>query len=159
MLGGVQRRPVHDGDFPDPFVLVAGDRYFAYGTQTKGLNLQVMESADLSGWEHRGDVLPGLPGWAAPGRTWAPSVLRRPGSYVLYYTVHFAETGRQAVSVATAQGPAGPFVDRSTGRSAAGRPHRPHICRPLLVAHRHRGPSNRPFTHSNACPGSVLRGF
>lgn len=115
MLGGVQRRPVHDGDFPDPFVLVAGDRYFAYGTQTNGLNLQVMESADLSGWEHRGEALPDLPGWAAPGRTWAPSVLRRDGSYVLYYTVHFAETGRQAVSVATAQSPAGPFIDRSSG--------------------------------------------
>jgi beta-xylosidase len=116
MLGAVPRRPVHDGDFPDPFVLVAGERYFAYGTQTGALNLQVMESADLTRWEHRGDPLPELPGWAAAGLTWAPSVLGRDdGTFVLHYSVHVAGAGRQAISVATATDPAGPFVDRSTG--------------------------------------------
>ena len=115
MLGAVPRRPVHDGDFPDPFVLVAGDRYFAYGTQAGDVNLQVMESADLRRWDHRGDALPELPGWAARGMTWAPSVLRRGGAYVLYYTVRFEAAGRQSISVAMATDPAGPFVDRSTG--------------------------------------------
>jgi beta-xylosidase len=115
MLGAVRRRPVHDGDFPDPFVLVVGDRYFAYGTQTGDVNLQVMESADLRRWDHRGEALPELPGWAARGQTWAPSVLRRGGVYVLFYTVRFEAAGRQSISVATAPDPAGPFVDRSTG--------------------------------------------
>jgi beta-xylosidase len=113
MLGAVQRPPVHDGDFPDPFVLVGGDRYFAYGTQTGDLNLQVMESPDLRRWDHRGEALPELPAWAAPGQTWAPSVLRRGGVYVLFYTVRFEAAGRQSISVATAADPAGPFVDRS----------------------------------------------
>ena len=67
--------PVYEGDFPDPFVLVAGDRYFAYGTQTGDINVQVMESADLDKWEHRGDALPELPSWAARGHTWSPAVL------------------------------------------------------------------------------------
>ena len=116
MLGAVPRRPVHDGDFPDPFVLVAGGRYFAYGTQTGDLNLQVMESADLARWEHRRDPLPELPGWAAPGLTWAPSVLARDdGTFVLYYTVRVRDAGRQGISVATAADPGGPFVDRSSG--------------------------------------------
>ena len=112
-----QRRPaspVYDGDFPDPFVLVVGDRYFAYGTQTGDMNLQVMESADLVGWQHRGDPLPELPPWAARGNTWAPSVLERSGSYVMYYVVRYEAAGRQAISVATASNPAGPFEDRSS---------------------------------------------
>jgi beta-xylosidase len=112
-----QRRPaspVYDGDFPDPFVLVVGDRSFAYGTQTGDMNLQVMVSADLVGWQHRGDALPELPPWAASGNTWAPAVLERNGSYVMYYVVRYAAAGRQAISVATASDPAGPFEDRSS---------------------------------------------
>lgn len=111
-----QRRPaspVYDGDFPDPFVLVVGDRSFAYGTQTGDLNLQVMESASLTGWRHRGEALPELPSWAGSGHTWAPAVVERDGSYVLYYAVRYEAAGRQAISVATAPDPAGPFVDRS----------------------------------------------
>lgn len=109
-------RPVYDGDFPDPFVLAApGGRYLAYGTQTGDVNVQVMESADLARWEHRGDALPELPGWAVRGWTWSPSVLQRPDNYVLYYVVRFEAAGRQAISVATASDPAGPFVDRSEG--------------------------------------------
>jgi beta-xylosidase len=116
MLGAVPPQPVHEGDFPDPFVLAAGGRYYAYGTQTGGMNLQVMASADLARWEHRGDPLPELPGWAAPGLTWAPAVLARDdGTFVLYYTVHVRGAGRQAISVATAGEPGGPFVDRSSG--------------------------------------------
>jgi beta-xylosidase len=105
--------PVYDGDFPDPFVVVAGERYFAYGTQTGDLNLQVMESADLAGWRHHGDALPDLPSWASRGNTWAPAVLRRDHTYVMYYVVRFEAAGRQAISVATSSEPAGPFVDTS----------------------------------------------
>ena len=111
---GRSASPVYDGDFPDPFVLVAGERSFVYGTQTGDLNVQVMESADLERWEHRGEAVPELPEWASRGNTWSPSVLRRRGGYVLYYVVRYSAAGRQAISVATAADPAGPFVDRST---------------------------------------------
>src|SRR5205085_3486370 len=63
MLRAVPSAPVHAGDFPDPFVLVAGERYWAYGTQTGDCNVQVMESGDLRRWVPRGDALPELPGW------------------------------------------------------------------------------------------------
>jgi beta-xylosidase len=117
MLRPVPFPPVHDGDFPDPFVLVAGERYFAYGTQTGDLNVQVMVSADLGRWEHLGDALPELPAWAERGRTWAPAAVLRPetAGVVLYYAVRHREAGRQAISVATAADPAGPFVDASDG--------------------------------------------
>ena len=61
----------------------------------------------------RGDALPELPSWAGWGHTWAPSVLRRDDTFVMYYTVRYEASGRQAISVATASDPAGPFVDRS----------------------------------------------
>lgn len=103
-------------DFADPFVLPAGERYFAYATNARGCNVQVMESQDLRHWEHRGDALPELPRWAAPGRTWAPVVLARAGgSYVLYYTVAEPTADRQAIGAAVAHHPAGPFVDGSAG--------------------------------------------
>jgi beta-xylosidase len=105
--------PVFDGDFPDPFLLLSGDRYFAYGTQTGDLNVQVMESADLERWKHRGEALPDLPAWAERGRTWSPAVLGRDDGLVLYYAVRHRGAGRQCISVATASHPAGPFVDRS----------------------------------------------
>jgi beta-xylosidase len=104
---------VFSGDFPDPFVLVTGDGCCAYGTQTGDLNVQVMESADLLKWEHRGDALPELPEWAGWGRTWSPAALRAEGRVVLYYAVRHEAAGRQCISVATAADPTGPFVDRS----------------------------------------------
>ena len=127
--------PVYGEDFPDPFLLVVGDargagghprnRYFAYGTQTGDINVQVMESADLAGWEHRGDALPELPPWAVRGRTWSPAALLRGDTRgqggvpradcVLYYAVRLEAAGRQCISVATAADPAGPFADRSEG--------------------------------------------
>jgi beta-xylosidase len=115
MLRAVLSSPVHRGDFPDPFVLLSGSRYYAYGTQTGDLNVQVMESPDLERWEHRGEALPELPGWAGTGRTWSPAGLGRDGGVVLYYAVRHEAAGRQAISVATAGDPAGPFVDRSAG--------------------------------------------
>lgn len=107
--------PVHPGDFADPFVLRAGSEYFAYATQVKSTNVQVMSSGDLETWVHLGDALPELPAWAAPGFTWSPAVLARGERFVLYYTVREPESGRQAISVATSDRPAGPFVDTGSG--------------------------------------------
>jgi beta-xylosidase len=106
--------PVYSGDFPDPFVMRVGDRYFAYATNAGGANVQVMTSSDLVGWEHLGDALPRLPGWANAGFTWSPSVLPRPSGYVLYYTARHRASDRQAISVATGARPDGPFEDSSS---------------------------------------------
>jgi beta-xylosidase len=107
--------PAHPGDFADPFVLHVEGTYYAYATQAGGHDVQVMRSTDLTTWEHLGDALGGLPPWAGSGRTWAPVVLRRGDGYVLYYVVREPQSDRQAISVARAARPEGPFVDASAG--------------------------------------------
>lgn len=120
MLGGpptgsaVGGPPVHAGDFADPFVLRAGGRYLAYATQAGPVNVQCLTSTDLVEWRPLGDVLPELPSWAAPGRTWSPVVLDREDRFLLYYAVREPRADRQAISVAAAARPEGPFVDTST---------------------------------------------
>ena len=89
------------------------DGYAAYATQAGDVKVQVMTSPDLVTWRHQGDALPELPPWAAPGRTWSPSVLERGGRYVLYYAVRHASSDLQSISVATGPSPQGPFVDTS----------------------------------------------
>lgn len=113
MLRAVRCAPVHDGDFPDPFVVIVGGRHYAYGTQSGDCNVQVMASDDLRHWDHHGDALPELPVWAERGRTWSPAPLLVGDSLRLYYAVRHAEAGRQAISVAGAGAPLGPFADRS----------------------------------------------
>jgi beta-xylosidase len=107
--------PAFDRDLPDPFVLRAGDQYYAYATGSNWRNLQVTSSPDLATWTEPVEVLPTLPAWADWGFTWAPSVLARPGTYVMYYTVRHRASGRQCISVATSSSPAGPFADSSSG--------------------------------------------
>ncbi len=104
------------GDFPDPFLLRARGRWWAYATQTRDLDVQVMTSPDLLDWSPLGNALAGLPAWAEPGRTWSPAVLPRPDgphAYVLYYATRLRSSGRQALSVAVADRPEGPYADRS----------------------------------------------
>jgi beta-xylosidase len=105
-----------DGDFADPFVLLAGSRYYAFATGTGGAHLQVAVSSDLAAWTRLPDALPALPAWAAQSAdlTWAPSVLARGSSYVLYYTTRDAASGFQCISRATSRSPAGPYVDESS---------------------------------------------
>lgn len=101
-------------DFPDPYVLVAGNTYYAFSTNAGVGDIQVIRSRDLLDWEVVGNALGGLPSWAADNRTWAPSVLRRAGGYVAYYTVHDVASGRQCISSAFAGKPAGPYLDGSS---------------------------------------------
>jgi beta-xylosidase len=107
--------PAYGRDFPDPHVLRVGGVYYAYSTNVAGVNVPVMSSTDLVSWTATSEALPPLPGWATPGRTWAPAVLATGGAYVLYYTVTQTSTGRQCISVATAGRPTGPFTDASSG--------------------------------------------
>lgn len=115
----VSATPVYPGDFPDPYVLTPAtsgtDSYWAYSTGSADRNLQVMRSPDLATWGTVSDPLATLPRWAHPGYTWAPSVVRDGSSFLMYYTVRDAASGRQCISVATATTPAGPFTDISSG--------------------------------------------
>ena len=102
-------------DFPDPFVLRAGNMYYAYSTNSGAGDIQVISSKDLVTWQLVGNALPALPGWARSGTTWAPSVLARNGSFLLYYTTRNNFTNGQCITRAVSKSPTGPFVDDSWG--------------------------------------------
>ena len=111
--GGAGAGLVYPFDFPDPYVLNVNGTYYAYGTNSAAGNIQIITSPDLTHWSPVGDALPHLPAWAAPGATWAPSVLQVGSSFVMYYSAGFISTGEQCISAAVATSPEGPFVDNS----------------------------------------------
>ncbi|HEX3334755.1 MAG TPA: glycoside hydrolase family 43 protein, partial [Acidimicrobiales bacterium] len=102
-------------DFPDPDVLLVGQTYYAYATNSVAGNIQIITSNDLIHWTAVGNALPALPAWATPNNTWAPSVDQVNGQFLLYYAVDVAQSATECISVATATSPQGPFVDTSTG--------------------------------------------
>jgi beta-xylosidase len=110
----VRSRPVDPRDFPDPFVLSLTGRYLAFATNSGAVNVQLMSSTDLEHWNTEHDALQVLPSWAVPGYTWAPTVLQRGESFVLYYAVHEPRAQRQAISVGVSSRPEGPYRDTST---------------------------------------------
>lgn len=102
-------------DFADPSVIWTAQGYYAYATDGVGGAVQVIRSTDLRRWSFVGEALGGLPGWAEPHKTWAPSVTRQGDYYYLYYTVRDRASGRQCISSAWATRPQGPFTDDTTG--------------------------------------------
>ena len=125
-------KPYH-GDFPDPSVIRVGDRYIAHATNTHGVTLPTLISANLKTWFARpatrnnptGDGLLRTASWSAatlkPGgrkaaEVWAPTVTRiRKNLYVLAYATRVRSHWRQrmCISVATSRTPWGIFVDRT----------------------------------------------
>ena len=114
--------PVLDTDFPDPTIVKAPDGfYYAYATQSqvagKWVNIQMARSRDLVKWQYLGDALPAKPSWAAKTQDfWAPHVARHGDNYYLYYSAKPDAALKDdkrglCLAVATAGGPAGPFVD------------------------------------------------
>lgn len=101
-----------DQDFPDPDVLQVGGTYYAYATNSHAANVQVATSTDLKSWTVSAtDALPTLPGWTAPGKTWAPDVSEvSPGEFVMFFVAANIDPSLQCVNVATSNSPAGPFV-------------------------------------------------
>jgi Glycosyl hydrolases family 43 len=114
LAGGANAGLVYPFDFPDPSVILVGQTYYAYATNSVAGNIQIIASVDLTHWTAVGNALPNLPAWATSNYTWAPAVAMIAGTFVLYYAVDVAGTGKECISVATAGRPQGPFTDRST---------------------------------------------
>ena len=114
--------------FADPAVIRGKDGYwYAYGTTdplregegTRHL-LPVSRSDDLVDWEYVGDAFTEetVPDWADTGRgaaLWAPDIRYVDGEYRLYYvvtdTTRTGEPSDNAIGVATAPTPDGPWTD------------------------------------------------
>jgi beta-xylosidase len=101
-------------DFPDPAGLPDGAGYLAFSTQSGGMNVPVVTTADLESWSAPIDALPQLPVWGTTGPVWAPAALRNDdGRYLLAYATRHDSTGIMCVSIAVAERGTGPYVDAS----------------------------------------------
>src|SRR5207237_8409780 len=88
-LTAAGKGPAFARDFPDPFVLTAGGRYYAFATQTPwekpGRVFPILVSGDLATWSYVADVFAAAPAWGR-GDWCAPSVVPRGDDDSLYYT-------------------------------------------------------------------------
>jgi Glycosyl hydrolases family 43 len=110
-LGTGGPAPLFAQDAPDPFVLPVGSTYYLFTTQQYHdlKNVPMWQSTDLASWQTRGDAMPTLPGWAVPGHTWAPSILRVAGGYRMFFTARHV-SGHECIGTSTSASPAGPYV-------------------------------------------------
>jgi beta-xylosidase len=115
----------YTGDFPDPWIMRIGPRYYAYSTTSDKINVPMLTSTNLRTWiarpptadNPRGDALVTPAAWSGSQGPWAPSVTRiSKHHYVLAYAVQVAAAPgtRMCVSLAHARTPYGPFLDSTT---------------------------------------------
>lgn len=112
--------------FADPSLIRAKDGYwYSYGTsdplrEGEGTphRIPIARSSDLVSWTHVGDAFSDatLPSWAeADAGIWAPDIRYVDGQYRMYYVVTqtktTAERDDNAVGMATAPTPTGPWTD------------------------------------------------
>lgn len=104
--------PVWAEDAPDPFVLSARGKFWAYATETAkhGNGFQVLESADLVHWVHRGTCF--TPPWSK-SQLWAPEVIERDGQLWMTYSAQNLKTGKREIGIATSKSPTGPFEHKA----------------------------------------------
>ena len=112
ILGPGGPAPLFPEDVSDPYVVRLGTTYYLFASEPwqEFTNVPVWVSQDLVHWRGLGEVLPQLPAWAMQGRTWAPSILVLPHSYVMYFTAAQRSSNRQCIGTATATSITGPYV-------------------------------------------------
>jgi beta-xylosidase len=106
--------PVWGGVFADPMVLRNGRHdYYAYSTTNSRRDIYpILHSRDLMHWRKVGNAFRRPPRWSYTS-WWAPSVLRRNGTYYLFYVGQARRPRKLCVAVATASRPKGPFRHRA----------------------------------------------
>jgi arabinan endo-1,5-alpha-L-arabinosidase len=107
------KNPLVEVNLPDPTVIKAQGKYFAYTTQTygKSKHLPMLVSNNLIAWRFLGDALPHKPVWALDsdkGNTWAPDATRINDLYYLYFSETLKTKG-MGIAVETSKSPEGPF--------------------------------------------------
>ncbi|MGM9704539.1 MAG: glycoside hydrolase family 43 protein [Prevotella sp.] len=90
----------------DPYVLLDGDTYYAYGTHAAN-GIEVWTSDDLYVWEKKGLALDKA-NTTEDRWFWAPEVYHKNGKYYMYYSAN------EHLYVATSDSPLGPFTQEGT---------------------------------------------
>ena len=90
-------------DAPDPDLVMDGNQFLVYTTNTPQGNVPLWRSSDLGSWTFVRDALPYVGSWASPGATWSPAVVRI-GTllWVLFYVAIDRASGRQCIGRAVA---------------------------------------------------------
>lgn len=97
-------KPAEQGiEFADPFILLDGDTYYAYGTGDTSID--VYTSDDLKHWTRAGRALNHTDSYGDHW-FWAPEIYRVGDRYLMYYT------SEEHTCVAEATSPLGPFVQK-----------------------------------------------
>lgn len=121
--------PVLPGEYADPDIDMFDGKYYIYPTTDGisgwgGYQFHVFSSDNLVDWKDEGVILDlkadesyknqsgidtGTVKWA-DGNAWAPSIEKKDGKYYFYFCGHDKETDTQAIGVAVADSPVGPFI-------------------------------------------------
>jgi beta-xylosidase len=110
--------PVLAGNFPDPFVLKHGKRYYAFGTTGRGRTkdgrvFTLLQSENLVDWRPLGGaLLP--PAGSEEFDFWAPEVVEHNGTFYMYYSRGGGAIGATVghrLHVATSARPEGPYTE------------------------------------------------
>jgi len=108
---GTPKNPVLAGLYADPQIATFGGKFYIYPTTDGvanwlGTQFHAFSSADLVTWKDEGVILDLGPdvSWA-DDRAWAPGIAFKDGTYYFYFCA------AQAIGVATANSPTGPFKD------------------------------------------------
>lgn len=86
----------------DPYILLDGDTYYAYGTHNAD-GIEVWVSDNLKEWEYKGLALD-KSNTTETQWFWAPEVYHKNGKYYMYYSAN------EHLYVATGDSPLGPFT-------------------------------------------------
>jgi serine/threonine protein kinase len=108
------RNPLLAYNLPDPTIIAAGTKFYAYTTQTvyeHQIHIPVLASRDLIDWRYVGDALQKLPAWAnrVDADTWAPDIVKVQGHYNLYFAERLKGGASMGIALATSSSPIGPF--------------------------------------------------
>ena len=88
----------------DPVMIREGDTFYLFGT---GRGIAVWSSKDRATWHREPQVLDPIPAWTQnvvpgfKGHTWAPDIVKRGGTYYLYYSISAGGKITSAIGVAT----------------------------------------------------------
>ena len=96
----------------DPFIMLHDGTYYAYGTHADE-GIEVYTSDDLKTWKYKGMALQKKDVWADRW-FWAPEVYEVNGKFYMYYSAD------EHICVATADSPAGPFIQSKKEPQIAG---------------------------------------
>lgn len=91
-------------EFADPFIMLDGDTYYAYGTKSDN-GIACYSSDDLVHWNARGLALHDYDSYADQW-FWAPEVYKVGNRYLMYYSAN------EHICVAEGTSPIGPFVQK-----------------------------------------------